>query len=154
MLAGRHNYAIAFDRSASFMRRRLARTFCQSVNREKDCYPKLAEEELIREGKAIILKRIDVDGGSSQKEVFYNPVQRMNRDLSLLVYLTWGQKFKASNPSMSISYLDAFTASGLRAIRVKKELPEGLIDRIVACDLSPEAIDLARHNLELNHISS
>jgi tRNA G26 N,N-dimethylase Trm1 len=134
----------------------IRRSFVSSINSvvEQPCNDaSLTDMDIIREGKATILKSMIIDEGRRSQEVFYNPVQRMNRDISLLFYLAWSQKVKLRDNDRRISYLDAFTASGLRAIRLKKEMPAGLIDQIVACDLSAEAIEFARHNLGLNDIS-
>jgi tRNA (guanine26-N2/guanine27-N2)-dimethyltransferase len=93
------------------------------------------------------MKTID---GQHEHEAFYNPVQRFNRDLSLLVTLAYCIRSKSEHPDKEITYCDAFTATGLRMIRSRLELPRTLLDHIVACDLSADAIHMARQNLKLN----
>eukprot|EP00123_Amoebidium_parasiticum_P015566 comp23035_c2_seq2/m.36836 comp23035_c2_seq2/g.36836 ORF comp23035_c2_seq2/g.36836 comp23035_c2_seq2/m.36836 type:complete len:553 (-) comp23035_c2_seq2:78-1736(-) len=107
-------------------------------------------------------------------EVFYNPVQEFNRDLSTAVIRTWEELYyqeklqtaekKAQHRAMrekkdisevprqevkrGISILEGLSATGLRAIRYAKELPH--VDKIVANDLSPEAVELIKMNVEYN----
>lgn len=67
---------------------------------------------------------------------FYNASQRINRDLTL--------SFLASRkPS---NFLDAFGGSGIRGIRVNREL--GI--RTVISELNPISFEIARKNAELN----
>src|SRR3990167_8187086 len=108
-------------------RHTLARPFCSSG--------------IITEGKAKINKFISDESGGVH-ESFYNPAQVYNRDLSILTYLTYMVRMQAENPLKrnTFNYLDAFSASGLRAIRAKLELPSELLSRVIACDISPSSI--------------
>jgi tRNA (guanine26-N2/guanine27-N2)-dimethyltransferase len=108
--------------------------------------------EWITEGKARIARKMRSTDGQRELEAFYNPVQRFNRDLTLLVCLLHGSNAKTSKPDRSVTYCDAFTATGLRAIRTSLELPRSVIDEIVACDLSSDAVRMARNNLIANQI--
>jgi tRNA G26 N,N-dimethylase Trm1 len=88
------------------------------------------------------------------RQTFYNPAQIFNRDLSLLAYLAHINWRKTEFPEKKISFADAFTASGLRAIRAKLELPQSHLDRVVACDLSAEAVEVCKQNILSNGLST
>lgn len=66
----------------------------------------------IEEGRAKMLIGNGHDSSGDSKEVFYNPVQRFNRDLSLVSTLAYGLLVGRSRGRRDLSYLDAFTASG------------------------------------------
>lgn len=78
--------------------------------------------------------RVNTDG------VFYNPRMRTNRDICVAMALELGIN----------EYLDAFSASGIRGIRVKKEAG---VERVVMNDIIPSACQRIRENLALNEIS-
>lgn len=113
-----------------------------------------SSQKWITEGKAKIVRKMMSDDGNRELEAFYNPVQRFNRDLSLLVCLLHSRNMKEKNPDRAITYFDAFTATGLRSIRTRLELPRDLVDQIVACDLSGDAVSMAHSNLKTNGIST
>ncbi|KAG9510071.1 putative tRNA (guanine(26)-N(2))-dimethyltransferase, partial [Fragariocoptes setiger] len=108
----------------------------------------------IEEGQAKIL---------APSNVFYNPVQQFNRDLSVLVINTYlkhklyGEKnLRIAKESGGFRILDALSATGLRSIRYAKELdPTNIetIDKIVANDLSEKAIEIIKRNISENHVS-
>lgn len=66
----------------------------------------------IEEGRAKVLINDDPTAAESSEAVFYNPVQRFNRDLSLVATLAYGLMAGRSRGRKDLSYLDAFTASG------------------------------------------
>ena len=66
----------------------------------------------IEEGRAKVLINDGQTSAEESKEVFYNPVQRFNRDLSLVATLAYGLMVGRSRGRKDLSYLDAFTASG------------------------------------------
>lgn len=102
----------------------------------------------IKEGKAEILV--------SDTNVFYNPVQEFNRDLSVLVLKTYiddknGQILEIDQTkSNGIALLEALSATGLRSIRYAKEV-EG-IKQIVANDISAKAVESIKKNIEHNDV--
>lgn len=51
-----------------------------------------------------------------------------------------------------VRFYDALTASGLRALRFRKEIPEEMIEKVVGCDLSDQAINIFHKNIELNEL--
>jgi len=101
------------------------------------------------------------------KDVFYNPVQEFNRDLSISVLRMFAQKHankedkknpgdeeKFPKPGESypngIDILEALAASGLRSVRYAKEI--GGLRSITANDISPAAIQSIKLNVESNGV--
>jgi tRNA (guanine26-N2/guanine27-N2)-dimethyltransferase len=73
--------------------------------------------------------------------VFYNPVQELNRDLTVAVlraYPEWSGREIGS-------YLDATAASGVRGVRAAAEGYDA-----TCCDVDPDAVALARENFAHN----
>eukprot|EP01080_Neovahlkampfia_damariscottae_P004843 gene4843-8428_t len=98
---------------------------------------------LIEEGTAKILH-------SSKDEVFYNPVQVFNRDLSTLVINKYNELYlKDQKEGMKI--LEGLSATGLRSIRYWKEIKN--VKEIVANDLSEDAVEEIKRNLQFNEVS-
>lgn len=77
---------------------------------------------------------------------FFNPVAKLNRDLSILAYRAFAPKLKEH------TLADGFAGVGARALRVAKEVSE--IDQVYANDANPSAIEAAKKGAELNDISS
>ncbi|XP_057338571.1 tRNA (guanine(26)-N(2))-dimethyltransferase [Microplitis mediator] len=121
----------------------------------------------ITEGKAEILV--------SETNVFYNPVQEFNRDLSIAVLSLFAKdkyeenlkkKTEAAeinstevdtgdiNPGIKIengiSVLEALSATGLRSIRYAKEVP--YLKQIIANDISAKAADSIKKNVAHNKV--
>jgi len=71
--------------------------------------------------------------------VFYNPVQELNRDVTVGV-------LRAVDGDCS-TYLDAMTASGVRAVRAAAAGYEA-----TGCDVDEDAVALARRNLAANDL--
>lgn len=92
----------------------------------------------VKEGSATIL----VPKG----QVFYNPVQQFNRDLSVSVISTFLQQYQVSQKREGpATIFEGLSATGLRSIRYALELPNV---RIIANDLDTLAVDSIRQNLE------
>ncbi|KHJ48964.1 hypothetical protein D918_00070 [Trichuris suis] len=115
----------------------------------------------IKEGKAII--------EAKSADVFYNPVQQFNRDLSVAVLRTFvGDLYDSQESGVSpqkksrlqnsphaksgISILDALSATGLRSIRFAKEVPH--VRQIVANDLSSHAVEFIKRNIKSNEVEN
>lgn len=79
-------------------------------------------------------------------QVFYNPAQVVNRDLSVLV-LRWlvRQRPPTARP---LHILEALSATGLRSVRYFREVPS--IGHIVANDLDSNAVETIRRNVVHN----
>eukprot|EP00933_Yihiella_yeosuensis_P019108 TRINITY_DN15505_c3_g1_i1.p1 TRINITY_DN15505_c3_g1~~TRINITY_DN15505_c3_g1_i1.p1 ORF type:complete len:548 (+),score=111.25 TRINITY_DN15505_c3_g1_i1:89-1732(+) len=134
------------------------------------------EGQNIKEGFAEVLptnqKRQD-----GKNDVFYNPAQVFNRDLSILAISTFAkirhqeledkkQKRRdrakeqgrevREGPPPGLKILEALAATGIRSIRYAKELGSGAggVRKIVANDLDPNAVDHMKRNFAHNSISS
>ena len=109
--------------------------------------------EKVSEGCAAVLARKNKDGSQA---VFYNPVQVVNRDLSILAIRGYNElrkekphkKGRAANKGLRI--LEALSATGLRAIRYWKEIPD--VDLIIVNDLLPDAVAAIRRNILYNRV--
>jgi tRNA (guanine26-N2/guanine27-N2)-dimethyltransferase len=76
---------------------------------------------------------------TKSSEVFYNPVMEFPRDVSIAVYKSLFSEG---------SFLDSLSASGVRALRVAKEV--GL--DVTANDLNPSAVRLIKKNAKKNKL--
>ncbi len=81
-------------------------------------------------------------------KVFYNPVQVVNRDLSVHV-LRWFVRERGSE-APSIRILEALSASGLRSIRYFNEVPN--VESVIANDMDPNAVEHIRLNVVHNNL--
>lgn len=98
----------------------------------------------ITEGKA---KAIVSEGKISKKlPVFYNPVMKFNRDISVLLLNCINKK----DMQMALP----LSGTGIRGIRLIKELKKGKIKSISFNDNSENAFKSIKKNLALNKISS
>lgn len=77
--------------------------------------------------------------------VFYNPAMTLNRDITLLVLRALDRK--------GLDIADTLAGSGIRTLRMLKELPSGMIRRIVVNDGNPLFPDVLRANAKLNRLS-
>lgn len=77
-------------------------------------------------------------------QVFYNPAQVVNRDLSVLI-LRWLQRERRNAP---LRILEALSATGLRAVRYAAEVPN--VVRVLANDLDPAAVQTIARNIAHN----
>ncbi len=99
-------------------------------------------EAPISEGTA----RIYISKGklSKQLPVFYNPVMKFNRDISIILLNALKRK------NMHIA--DPLAGSGIRSIRFLKELNKGIIHSIDINDHSKESVNAIKKNIKLNKI--
>jgi tRNA (guanine26-N2/guanine27-N2)-dimethyltransferase len=81
---------------------------------------------------------------SKKMEVFYNPVMKHNRDISILLLNALGKK------NMQIA--DPLAGSGIRSIRFLQELRKGCIEEISINDSSANAVQSIKRNLHVNAI--
>ena len=103
----------------------------------------------IREG-SVHIRDIYIDEGKIY-ESFYNPSQKMNRDISLLVYKIYSKHIRHDNTD-GLNYMDGFSGTGIRSMRVRREIDSRYIRHIYACDLSSDSIYMMRMNMKMNGI--
>lgn len=95
--------------------------------------------EVLKEGSATIR--------FTKGQVFYNPVQQFNRDLSVAA-LTAHSLLVNPDGAGRINVFEGLSATGLRAIRYAREVPG--IALVLANDLDPFAVGSIRNNIEVN----
>ncbi|EGR30356.1 hypothetical protein IMG5_133990 [Ichthyophthirius multifiliis] len=114
----------------------------------------MQKQNIITEGLAQIQKSYTVveNGKTFQSEVFYNPVQIFNRDLTILVIKLFTNYLKEQYKEkfIGVNILDALSASGLRAIRYLKELQD--VQKVTANDISEASHRLMMDNFLLNNL--
>ena len=90
----------------------------------------------------------------SLNDVFYNPVQEFNRDLTIAViqnFIDTSNREKSKEKGdEGVKILEGLAASGLRSIRFAKELTG--VARIVANDWSRQAVESIERNAEHNKV--
>lgn len=107
---------------------------------------KLSDEELekkfvkVKEGKA------EAYFHKTKNDVFYNPIQEFNRDLSIAVLNTYSWL----NKDKKLNILEALAASGIRSMRYAREVAN--CGQIVANDFDSHACELIRLNTDLNGV--
>ena len=72
--------------------------------------------------------------------VFFNPVQELNRDLTVAAFRAYRERNSAVD-----TYCDAMTATGVRGVRAAADGWD-----VTCCDIDPDATALAAENLALN----
>ncbi len=78
-----------------------------------------------------------------ESPVFYNPVMKLSRDISVIALQIFQREHAAS-----LKACEPLAGSGIRAIRWAKEI-DG-IDQIILNDANPQAYELARRNVQAN----
>jgi len=102
--------------------------------------------DIIEEGKVKFYASSDATGKISKElEVFYNPLMKTNRDITILVLNAIDQK--------DMQMCDLMAGSGVRSLRFLKELNPGIIKSLVANDYDADFEELFKKNMELNKIS-
>lgn len=81
---------------------------------------------------------------------FFNPVAKMSRDVSTLVFGSFVRMNRHLFQNVPINFADAFCGVGARAIRVAKEIPS--IDKVVLNDLNPVALTVAKKSAKINGV--
>ncbi|TNN41273.1 tRNA (guanine(26)-N(2))-dimethyltransferase [Liparis tanakae] len=103
-------------------------------------------ETVVKEGKAAILF-------PSANEVFYNPVQEFNRDLTCAVITEFARELLAQRGVKlvrGLRVLEGLSASGLRSVRFALEVPG--LQSVTANDFSTKAAALIARNVEYNGV--
>jgi len=84
----------------------------------------------------------DQDGDGVGDEVFFNPVQELNRDLTVAVLRAYREREPRAG-----TYLDATAASGIRGVRAAAD---GWT--VTCCDTDDAAVALCERNLDRNDL--
>jgi tRNA (guanine26-N2/guanine27-N2)-dimethyltransferase len=105
----------------------------------------MAQKQRIIEGRATI-DIFSAEKISKELPVFYNPVMKMNRDISILFLNSLGRK--------GLQIADPLAGSGVRAVRFLKEVRKGAIESIATNDGDKDATALIKSNMKLNKIAS
>jgi len=101
--------------------------------------------KILDEGKAKFYASVDKSGKISKElDVFYNPVMKFNRDVSVLILNALNMK------DMQIA--DVMAGSGVRSLRFLKELKKGIIKCIAVNDYDKGFQKLFAKELKLNDI--
>ncbi|KAK4519593.1 uncharacterized protein ATC70_009830 [Mucor velutinosus] len=132
----------------------------------------ITQYNTVTEGKATILF-------PKKNEVFYNPVQQFNRDMSIAAIRTWSEIYnqekaeriekrlaKAKDEesieklqkslddvktSNNFVVLEALAASGLRSVRYAKEIPR--LKQVVCNDIELDAMEAIKRNVKYNGLT-
>ncbi|NJF25972.1 tRNA (guanine(10)-N(2))-dimethyltransferase [Thermococcus sp. Bubb.Bath] len=93
--------------------------------------------EIVEVAEGLARLKVPLAGRIYDSPVFYNPLMRLNRDISVFAVKTLAPR----------KVLDAFSATGVRGIRYALETP---VEEVWLNDLSEEAFGLILQNIELN----
>ena len=97
--------------------------------------------------------KIRVPNGSISEKVppkepaFFNPKASLNRDFSIIAYSSFWKNFQY--PKI---FLDGLSGVGGRSLRVANEI--GGVDKVIANDVNPKALDLAKESSEINYLKN
>lgn len=103
------------------------------------------KEEIIVEGKAKI-KIYSADIVSKDLPVFYNPRMKLNRDLTVSLL--------NAIENLDMALADPMAGTGIRAVRLLKELNPGKIKMLNINDISIDAINHIKESIESNNLNS
>lgn len=109
---------------------------------------------IVTEGNVKVLVPVineDKQISISSASVFYNKNMELNRDISVATFNAYSKRlyYKKKNES-NITYIDALAASGIRGIRIAKEV--GL--SVTLNDWNKDAYSLILKNVKLNDLQS
>tara|TARA_B100000953_G_scaffold222285_1_gene184032 strand:+ start:3749 stop:4885 length:1137 start_codon:yes stop_codon:yes gene_type:complete len=97
--------------------------------------------------------KIRVPNGSISEKVppkepaFFNPKASLNRDFSIIAYSSFWKNFQY--PKI---FLDGLSGIGARSLRVANEIDD--VDKVIANDVNPKALDLAKESSEINALKN
>jgi tRNA (guanine26-N2/guanine27-N2)-dimethyltransferase len=97
----------------------------------------------VTEGQVTVEVPEQADAGRGEN-VFFNPVQELNRDLTVAVLRAYQER-----EPRATSYLDATAASGIRGVRAAADGWDATL-----CDVDPDAVALCERNLERNDLTA
>jgi tRNA (guanine26-N2/guanine27-N2)-dimethyltransferase len=82
-----------------------------------------------------------------KEPAFFNPKASLNRDFSIIAYSSFWKNFQY--PKI---FLDGLSGIGARSLRVANEI-DG-VDKVIANDINPKALDLAKESSEINSLKN
>ena len=82
-----------------------------------------------------------------KEPAFFNPKASLNRDFSIIAYSSFWKNFQY--PKI---FLDGLSGIGARSLRVANEI-DG-VDKVIANDVNPKALDLAKESSEINSLKN
>ena len=82
-----------------------------------------------------------------KEPAFFNPKASLNRDFSIIAYTSFWKNFQY--PKI---FLDGLSGIGARSLRVANEI-DG-VDEVIANDVNPKALDLAKESSEINSLKN
>lgn len=97
-------------------------------------------DNFIKENETVIYK----DDGA-----FYNPSQKINRDISIMIINTFIKNLQTKNQNITV--FEAMSATGLRGIRYFNEINYDC--SILMNDFSQNAVNAIKKNLSLNNLN-
>ncbi len=108
---------------------------------------------LVREG--LVRARVPAEEKVSREmEVFYNPVMRLNRDVTILLLRALGEERRSRESSWQGWKIGSpLAGTGVRECRFLVELPASLVREVHANDYKEGAAVLIRRNIALNEES-
>ena len=103
----------------------------------------------IIEGKTKILVPIESikEKVPPKEPVFFNPRAKINRDFSIIAYSAFLDNFDGGK-----IFLEGLAGLGARGLRVANEIKS--IEKVVINDANPNALELAKKSVELNHLEN
>ena len=81
---------------------------------------------------------------------FFNPLARLNRDLSIYIYNIFLEEYN-NTKNNQITFADAFGGIGSRGLRVAVEVPK--VSKIYINDINELAITAAKESAQLNNVN-
>ncbi|MDP9499231.1 MAG: tRNA (guanine-N1)-methyltransferase, partial [Thermoproteota archaeon] len=81
---------------------------------------------------------------------FFNPLARLNRDLSIYIYNIFLDQYN-NNKNNQITFADSFGGIGPRGLRVAVEVPK--VSKIYINDINELAITAAKESAQLNNVN-
>ncbi len=91
----------------------------------------------------VVVEVPEQDGDSVGDDVFFNPVQELNRDVTVATLRAYSDREERAE-----TYLDATAASGIRGVRAAAEGWD-----VTCADIDDEAVALCEENLARNDLS-
>ena len=82
-----------------------------------------------------------------KEPAFFNPKASLNRDFSIIAYSSFWKNFQF--PKV---FLDGLSGIGARSLRVANEIDD--VDEVVANDINPKALELAKESSEINSLKN